>query len=82
MENKRDYTISRRPGEWYQCMVRDSYGSVSINYFETEQECINQVYYVWEHEDNFRNMDDVALLRGAIQECKEIDVRNGKRPIL
>ena len=80
--NKRDFEISKRQNELWTCKVTDSYGNVSVNYFETTEECMRQVYYVWENEDHFKKQDGMELLNSAIAECVRIDIENGKEPSL
>ena len=80
--NKRDFEISKRQNELWTCKVTDSYGNVSVNYFETTEECMRQVYYIWENEDNFKKQDKMELLNNAIEECIEIDKENGRESSL
>ncbi len=51
----RDYTITKKSGELHNCEVTDSNGKMYQNYFHTEQECINWIYYVWSNETNSVN---------------------------
>ena len=51
----RDYTITKKPGKLHNCEVVDSYGKEYQNYFDTEQECINWIYYIWENEEWFNS---------------------------
>ena len=76
----RDYEISKRKGELWTCEVTDSYGNVSTNYFETSKECMKNVYFIWDNEDNKVNGEE--LLSNAIQECVEIDKEKGREPSL
>ena len=74
--NKRNYNISRKAGDiMYTCHVVDNNGLESTNYFDTEQECINHVYWKWENETLFQQNSD-ELLSNAIENCKEIDSKN------
>ena len=74
--NKRNYTISKSAGDkMYTCYVIDNNGLESTNYFETEQECINHVYWKWENEAFFQQDSD-KLLAKAILNCKKIDKNN------
>ena len=74
--SKRNYTISRNAGDnMYTCWVKDNNGLESTNYFHTEQECINHVYWKWENEAFFQQDSD-KLLAKAILNCKEIDSKN------
>jgi len=73
---KRNYNISRKAGDiMYTCYVVDNNGLESTNYFDTEQECINYVYWKWENEALFQQNSD-ELLSNAIENCKEIDSKN------
>ena len=67
--NKRDFEITKRQNELWTCKVTDSYGNISVNYFETTEECMKQVYYIWENEDKFQNTNSKELLENAIKEC-------------
>ena len=49
--NMRDYSITKKSGQLHNCEVIDSYGNKYQNYFDTEQECINWIYYIWENEN-------------------------------
>ena len=69
----RDYSITRRKGEWYDARVTDSYGNEYQNYFEHAHEANDWIYYIWEKEDWFNSVDSQELLYKAIQQCKEID---------
>ena len=80
--NKRDFEISKKQNELWTCKVTDSYGNVSVNYFETTEECMRQVYYIWEREDDFKNQDSMQLLNNAIEECVELDEESGVEPSL
>ena len=78
--SKRNYTISKKKDELWTCKVTDSYGNVSINYFETDKECMKQIYYIWENEDNIVDKDD--LMSNAIAECVKMDEERGVEPSL
>ena len=78
----RSFNITRNKGEWYHAKVTDSYGNEYQNYFEHAHEANDWVYYVWEKEDWFNSTNSQELLYNAIQECKEIDKRAGRRAIL
>ena len=81
--SKRDYIISRRAGAtMWTCEVTDSYGETHTNYFETERQCREHIYYTWENEvdplakeraEHWR--DD--LLTNAIEECIKLDKEAG-----
>tara|TARA_B110000008_G_scaffold262394_1_gene284646 strand:- start:1707 stop:1946 length:240 start_codon:yes stop_codon:yes gene_type:complete len=72
----RDYSITRKAGEWYNARVVDSYGNKYQNYFESAHEANEWIYYVWEKEDWFNSVDSQELLYRAIQDCKKIDEEN------
>ena len=72
----RDYSITKKSGQLHNCEVMDSYGNKYQNYFDTEQECINWVYYIWENEEWFNSVDEQELLGKAILNCKELDKKN------
>ena len=77
----RDYSITRRKGEWYDTRVTDSYGNNYQNYFETASEANEWIYFVWSKEDWFNSVDSQELLYRAIQDCKEIDSKLNIREI-
>ena len=77
----RDYSITRRKGEWYDTRVTDSYGNDYQNYFETASEANEWIYFVWSKEDWFNSVDSQELLYRAIQDCKEIDSKLNIREI-
>ena len=72
----RDFTITRKEGEWYNAEVVDSYGNKYQNYFEHAHEANEWIYYVWEKEDWFNSTNSQELLAKAIQQCKEMDSKN------
>ena len=80
--NMRDYSITRKTGEWYDTQVTDSYGNKYQNYFEFAHEANDWVYYVWSKEDWFNSVDSQELLYKAIQQCKEIDEKNNITKIM
>ena len=80
--NMRDYSITRKKGEWYDTRVVDSYGNKYQNYFEFAHEANNWIYYIWEKEEWFNSVDSQELLAKAIQQCKEIDSKSNRRAIL
>jgi len=75
--NMRDYSITRRMGEWYNVEVTDSYGSKYQNYFETYEEAGDWVYSVWEREEWFNSVDSQELLANAIWGCTKLDKELG-----
>ena len=80
--NMRDYSITKKSGQLHNCEVIDSYGNEYQNYFDTEQECINWVYYIWEYEKKFNSVNEEELLSKAILNCKELDKNINVRSIL
>jgi len=70
----RDYSVTKKSGEWYNAKVTDSFGIDHQNYYETEQECIDWIYYIWESEKKpLTKEQESLLLYRAIQDCREID---------
>ena len=82
INNMRNYSITRKEGEWYDTRVTDSYGQEYQNWFEHAHEANDWVYYIWEKEDWFNSANSQELLANAIKQCKEIDKRTNKRAIL
>ena len=81
--NMRDYSITKRSGEWYNAKVIDSFGVEHQNYYETEKECINWIYWIWEKElPPLTTEERDELLANAIHECKQMDEKAGRRAIL
>ena len=78
----RDYSITRKTGEWYNAEVTDSYGNKYQNYFETASEANDWIYYIWEKEDWFNSVDSQELLANAIHNCKQIDEENNITKIM
>ena len=78
----RDYTITKKPSKLHNCKVIDSYGKEYQNYFDTEQECINWIYYIWENEKKFNSVNEEELLSSAILNCKELDKNINVRKII
>ena len=78
----RDYSITRKTGQWYNAKVTDSYGNKYQNYFETASEANDWIYYVWSKEDWFNSVDSQELLYRAIQDCKKIDEENNITKIM
>ena len=79
---KRNFSITRKQGEWYHAKVTDSYGNEYDNYFETADKANDWIYYVWEKEDWFNSANSQELLANAIANCIEIDKENGIEPSL
>ena len=79
--NKRDFSITRRTGEWYDARVTDSYGNEYQNYFEKSDEAHDWVYYIWEKEEWFNSVNSQELLAKAIENCKRLDKNINVREI-
>tara|TARA_R110002124_G_scaffold264164_1_gene430700 strand:+ start:323 stop:577 length:255 start_codon:yes stop_codon:yes gene_type:complete len=73
----RDYSITRKEGEWYKAKVTDSYGQLYMNYFEHAYEANDWIYSVWEREDWFNSVDSDELLANAIWGCTKLDQELG-----
>ena len=74
----RNYKITRNKGEWYNAKVTDSFGVDHQNYYETEQECINWIYYIWENEKPPLTKDqEMDMLATAIWGCTKLDQELG-----
>ena len=72
----RDFKITRNKGEMYNAEVTDSYGNKYQNYFEHAHEANDWIYYIWENEEWFNNVNSEELLHNAIMNCKELDKKN------
>ena len=80
--NMRDFSITKKPGEWYDTRVVDSYGNKYQNYFEHANEANDWIYYIWEKEEWFNSVNSQELLYQAIQNCKQIDEKNNITKII
>ena len=70
----RDFSVTKKKGELYDAKVTDSFGVEHQNYYETEKECVDFIYYIWESEKApLTKEQESMLLYRAIQDCKEID---------
>ena len=78
----RDYSITRKKGEWYNAEVTDSYGNKYQNYFEHAHEANDWIYYVWEKEDWCNSVDSHELLEKAIANLARIDEKNNINKII
>ena len=77
----RNYKIFKKQNrKMWTCEVTNSYGITHVNYFDTEQDASEWVYYIWENEDNKVNSDE--LLSNAIAECVRKDEERGVEPNL
>ena len=77
----RDYSITRKKGEWYNAKVTDSYGNKYQNYFETASGANDWIYFVWSKEDWFNSVNSQELLAKAIENCKRLDKNINVREI-
>ena len=69
IENKmslREWSITRIEGELYNAKCTDSYGRKAQNWFEHAHDANDWIYYMWEKEDWFANVDNEELLASAI----------------
>ena len=78
----RSYSISKKPNEMWRATCYDSYNKYSENYFETEEQANEWIYWRWENEEWFNSVDSQDLLNKAIAECVEIDKEKGREPSL
>ena len=74
----RDFSITKKEGEWYDARVVDSYGNKYQNYFETASEANDWIYYIWRKEEWFNSANSQELLAKAIQNCIEIENKQRK----
>ena len=79
--NQRDFSITRKKGEWYDVRVIDSYGKVYQNYFEKSDEANDWVYYIWEKEKWFNSVNSQELLANAFKYCNILDKNINVREI-
>ena len=77
----RDFSITKKKGEWYNAKVIDSYGSVFDNYFKHAHEANDWIYYIWEKEEWFNSVNSQELLANAIENCKRLDKNINVREI-
>ena len=74
----RDYSVTKKSGEWYNAKATDSFGINHQNYYETEQECIDWIYYIWENEKKPLTKDqEMDMLATAIWGCTKLDQELG-----
>ena len=78
----RTYSIGKKPNEMWRATCYDSYNKYSENYFETEEQANEWIYWRWENEEWFNSVDSQDLLNKAIAECVEIDKEKGREPSL
>ncbi len=77
----RNYSITRKKGEWYDVRVIDSYGKVYQNWFEKSDEAHNWVYYIWGKEEWFNSVNSQELFANAVENCKRLDKNINVREI-
>ena len=74
----RDYSITKKKGEWYNTEVTDKYGAIHQNYFETELECEEWIYYILENEKKpLTKSQEMDMLATAIWGCTKLDQELG-----
>ena len=74
----RDYSVTKKPGEWYNAQVTDKYGVEHQNYFETEIECEGWVYFIFENEKKpLTHEEEMDSLANAIWGCTKLDKELG-----
>ena len=79
----RDYSITRKEGEWYNAKVTDSFGVDHQNFFEHAYEANEWIMYVWAKElPPLTTEEQDELLANAIHDCKQMDRERGLRAIL
>jgi len=79
----RDYSITRKEGEWYNAKVTDSFGVDHQNWFESSYESYDWIYHIWANElPPLTPEEQEYLLANAIHDCKQIDIERGLRAIL
>ena len=79
---KRNFSITRNKGEWYNAQVTDSYGNKYQNYFEFAHEANDWIYYIWEKEEWFNSTNSQDLLANAVAELAKIDEELNVRKII
>ena len=78
INNMRDYSITRKKGEWYDARVVDSFGNKYQNYFEFAHEANDWIYYIWENEKPpLTEKEEMDLLANAIWGCTKLDEELG-----
>ena len=81
--SKRNYEIRRKAGDkMWTCEVTNSYDETHTNYFETEKQCREHIYYTWENEVDVDKFVKEDLLNKAIAECVKMDEERGVEPNL
>ena len=74
----RDYSITNKLGEWYNAEVTDRFGSKFQNYFETELECEEWIYYIFDNEKKpLTKEQQMESLANAIWGCTKLDKELG-----
>ena len=81
--SKRNYEKRRKASDkMWTCEVTNSYGETHTNYFETEKQCREHIYYTWENEVDVDKFVKEDLLNKAIAECVKMDEERGVKPSL
>jgi len=81
--SKRNWSITKIEGEWYNAKCTDSYGVSHQNWFEHAYDANDWIYYMWETEKPPLDQEERdELLANAIHDCRQIDQRAGLRAIL
>jgi len=70
----RDYSITKKEGEWYNTKVTDSFGVDHQNWFESSREANDWVVWIWETEKEPLTKDEeMNSLANAIWGCTKLD---------
>tara|TARA_R110001599_G_scaffold315247_1_gene523914 strand:+ start:223 stop:504 length:282 start_codon:yes stop_codon:yes gene_type:complete len=78
IKDMRDYSITRKKDEWYDTQVTDKYGITHQNYFETQLESEEWIYYIFENEKKPLTHDqEMEMLATAIWGCTKLDQELG-----
>ena len=74
----RDYSITKKKDEWYDTQVTDKHGVTHQNYFETQLESEEWIYYIFENEKKPLTKDqEMDMLANAIWGCTKLDNKLG-----
>ena len=78
IKDMRDYSITKKKDEWYDTQVTDKYGITHQNYFETQLESEEWIYYIFENEKPPLTHDqEMDMLATAIWGCTKLDQELG-----
>ena len=69
----RDYSITKKEGEWYHAKVTDSYNNKYDNYFEEAHQANTWINYLWEKEEWFNSTTSQDLLAAAVANMARLD---------